>query len=325
MLLWLGAARERFEHTSTMDALSVYRPWIGAAVLAGLAIATAGASSAQQRQQPPSAQPSIMQDDEDTAPPAALPPAKPARKRGQAAAPTYEPDPDLDSEDQLAPSQIRQPMPAAVAEPTGGETPKRAAARPNDGAAEPGPAARPARFAKPYVIACSGLFGRDSSQVKLAMAFKSHNVSLTQVDAASGAKVTASVLFGKDPKRRLEVWWSKPATRSDTHLIVINGQSEWIAPGELHLGLTLAELERLNGKPFKVLGFNKDHVATLSDWNGGSLSAPPGGCKIGISLHADPKTSAAALSALPADRAFSSADAALRATNSTVSEILVAY
>jgi hypothetical protein len=309
---------------STGGALRMHRSWIEAALFFGLAIATAGAVSAQQRQPLPPAQPSIMDEDEDALP-VSPQPAKPPRARGQQATPALEPDPDLDADDQLAPSQVKQPMPAAVATPTGGEKRTRAAARAMDGTAEPGAVARPARAGKQYVVACDGVFGKDSSQAKLAMAYQSRNVAFTQVDAAAGGKAMASVLFGKDPKRRLEVWWSKPATRTDTHLIVINGQSDWIAPGELHLGLTLAELEQLNGKPFKLLGFNKDNVATLSDWNAGKLSALPGDCKIGVSLRADPKAPASTLSAAPAERAFSSADAALRAANPTVSEILVAY
>jgi len=301
----------------------MHRRWIEAALIAGLAIGTAGSLSAQQRPLPP-AQPSIMNEDEDTVP--ANPPPQPAKRaRSQTAAPTLEPDPDLDAADQLAPSQVRQPMPGAVSTPSGGPGRTRAATRGADIMAEPDAMAKPSRLAKQHVIACSGVFGPDSSHLKLAMAFQSKNVAYTQVDAGSGAKVMASVLFAKDPKRRLEVWWSKPASRSDTHLIVINGDSDWIAPGELRLGLTLAELEKLNGKPFKLLGFDKDNVATLSDWNGGQLSALPGGCKVGLNLRADPKTPAAALSALPADRAFTSADAALRAANPTVSEILVAY
>jgi hypothetical protein len=299
----------------------MHRSWIEAALLCGLALATAGSVSAQQKQPFPAGQPSIMQDD-DAPPPQ---PARPPRVRGQQAPPALERDPDLDTDDQLAPSQVKQPMPAAVATPTGGERRTRAAARATESTAEPGAIVRPARAVKQYVVACDGVFGRDSSQAKLAMAYQSRNVSFTQVDAAGGGKVMASVLFAKDPKRRLEVWWSKPATRTDTHLIVINGQSDWIAPGELHLGLTLAELEHLNGKPFKLLGFNKDNIATLTDWNGGQLSALPGGCKLGISLRADPKAPAPTLSAAPADRAFSSADTALRAANPTVSEILVAY
>jgi hypothetical protein len=89
--------------------------------------------------------------------------------------------------------------------------------------------------------------------------------------------------------------------------------------------LTLAELERLNGKPFKLSGFDKNNVAALSNWNGGTLASPAGGCKIGVSLRAASTASASAISALPSDREFNSADAALRAVNPTVSEILVAY
>jgi hypothetical protein len=311
----------------------MHRRWIEAALLVSLAmtiVATtilaatiAGPASAQQSQQS-AQQPSIMQDEQNPAP--AVPSAKASRARGQKPAPAFEHDPDLDAQDQFAPAQVQQPLPDAVAMPSGGgHTRTRAAAHGTDAAIEPGAAARPARAAKLNIIACSGVFAKDSSHTKLASAFQSRNVSYTQVDTNSGGRAMASVLYAKDPKRRLEVWWSKPATKSDTHLIVINGQSDWVAPGELHLGLTLAELEKLNGKPFKLSGFDKDHVATLSDWDGGTLSALAGGCKVGISLRADPKEPAATLSGLPADRAFTSTDAALRAANPTVSEILVAY
>jgi hypothetical protein len=301
----------------------MHRRWIEAALFVGLATTIAGPLSAQQRQQQ-SAQPSIMSEEQDAAP-AAPTPAKSARPRSGKPAPAFEHDPDLDAQDQFAPSQIQQPLPDAVAMPSGGNhTPTHAAARGTEAVMEPGAVARASRSAKANIVACSGVFARDSSHAKLASAFQSRNVAFTQVDASSGGKVMASVLYGKDPKRRLEVWWSKPASRSDTHLIVINGQSDWIAPGELHLGLTLAELEKLNGKPFKLSGFDKDHVATLSDWNGGQLAALAGGCKAGISLRADPKA-ATALGDLPADRSFTSSDTALRAVNATVSEILVAY
>ena len=106
--------------------------------------------------------------------------------------------------------------------------------------------------------------------------------------------------------------------------IVINGQSDWTRR-RAHLGLTLAELEKLNGKPFKLSGFDKDRVATLSDWNGGQLATLAGGCKVGISLRANSKTTASTVSSLTADRSFTSSDTALRAANPTVSEILVAY
>jgi hypothetical protein len=296
------------------------RGWFAGALCLGLVVATIDASWPQQRSLG-SNQPSIINEEEDASPPASgAEPAKPAHARGQPQAPALETDPDLDAADQLAPSQIRQPMPAAVAEPTGGGR-----GRPARGATlEPSAEAQTSVAAKSDNVACRGLFARDSSHAKLAAAFRSRNVALTQVDGVSGAKIMATVLFAKDPRRRLEVWWTNQTTRSETHLIVINGQSDWSAPGQLRLGLTLPQLEQINGKAFKLTGFDKNNVATLTNWNDGEVSVVPGGCKVGVSLR--PRTaSTSALSGLPATREFTSNDAALRAVDPAVSEILVAY
>jgi hypothetical protein len=54
-------------------------------------------------------------------------------------------------------------------------------------------------------------------------------------------------------------------------MIVIGGQSTWTAPGGLRLGQTLEQVEKLNHKPFKLKGFDKDRIATGSNWDGGAL------------------------------------------------------
>ena len=174
-------------------------------------------------------------------------------------------------------------------------------------------------------VACSGTFGKDSSHLKLAMTYDSKNIAFTDVDSSNGTKVPASVLFPKDPKRRLEVWWANPAARSDTYLIVINGKSDWSAPGGLRLGLNLAQLEKLNHKAFKLKGFDKDGTATVSDWDGGVLASLPGGCKSGVTLRADPKVAADTVATLTADKEYSSQDPEIRAVKPAVSEILIGY
>ena len=224
-------------------------------------------------------------------------------------------NPDLDSEDQLAPSQMKQPVPAAVSQP-GSAAHGLAPAGVRHAAATPAAAG--------HTVACSGTFGKDSSHLKLAMTYDSKNIAFTDVDA-NGTKVPASVLYPKDPKRRLEVWWANPAARSDTYLIVINGKSDWVAPGGLRLGLTLAQLEKLNHKAFKLKGFDKDGNATVSDWDGGVLASLPGGCKSGVSLRADAKVPADTVAALAADKEYSSEDPEMRAVKPAVSEILIGY
>jgi hypothetical protein len=175
------------------------------------------------------------------------------------------------------------------------------------------------------VLACSGTFAKDSSAVEVATAFNSKNVAFADAVATDGTKVPASILFPNDPKRRLEVWWSNPTTRSDIHLIVIGGQSTWTAPGGMRLGQTLEQVEKINHKPFRLKGFDKDRIATVSDWDGGALATVAGGCNAGLSLRADPKASADKIGALSADKEYSSSDPAIRATKPTITEILIGY
>jgi hypothetical protein len=231
-----------------------------------------------------------------------------------------QPDPNLSTEDQLAPSQMKQAMPGAASEPTASPAKPAHPAAAHTAAAEVKPFSTKSR-----VVACSGIFAKDSSHLRLAMTYDAKNVTFGDVDADGGAKAQATVLYASDPKQRLEVWWSNPAARTGTYLIVINGKSTWTAPGGMKLGLTLAQLEKLNKKPFKVKGFDKNGVATVSDWDGGALSDLPGGCKSGMSLKADPKASADAIGAITADKEFSSTDADLRAVKPTVSEVLIGY
>src|SRR5262249_48613339 len=175
------------------------------------------------------------------------------------------------------------------------------------------------------VVACSGPFAKDSSHLKLAMFFDSKNITFTDVEASGGIKVPASVLFPNDPKRRLEVWWSDITARKDIHLIVIGRPSAWAAPSGLRLGQTLEQVEKLNHKPFKLKGFDKDRIATGSDFDGGALAMVAGGCKPGVSLRADAKASAENIGALSVDEEYSSSDPAIRAAKPTVSEILIGY
>jgi hypothetical protein len=222
------------------------------------------------------------------------------------------PDPGSYSEE-LTPSQIqraqeREQPPDRSAPPAG---------------AKSAPKQQPA--APPRAVACSGAFAKDSSHLKLATVYKSENVVFMEVEAPEGKKLMASVLFPKDAKRRMEVWWQNEASRTGTHLIVINGQSTWTAPKGLKLGLQLAALERANGKPFKLKGFGADNVGSVSDWQGGALASLTGGCKVGVYLRPDAKASPEARGGVPATGEFTSADANVKAVRPTISEIIIGY
>jgi hypothetical protein len=184
--------------------------------------------------------------------------------------------------------------------------------------------ALPPAAAQIRAVACSGAFGKGSNHTNLVAAFGEQNVVFTDVDGPEGATLKASVVYPKDPKRRLEVLWHDETARADTSLIVINGLSNWTGPKGLRLGLALAALEKLNGRPFTVAGFDQPNGGTVIDWQGGALGDLPGGCSVGVHLVADPKAKPAARAAA-AGAEIKSSDPALRAVKPTVDEIILGY
>jgi hypothetical protein len=218
--------------------------------------------------------------------------------------------------------QDRWPTPADQSRMQGG-SPAPAPA-PQKAAPAPKPAVK--RAPDPgNVIVCGGVFGKDSSHIKLAQTFEAQNIAYTEVDAPDGTKIMASVLYPKDPKRRLEVLWQNDATRSDLSVISINGQSTWTAPKGLKLGIPIAGLEKLNGKPFKLGGFDADGSGSVRDWMEGALSLLPGGCNVGVALVPDPRVPSDIRSQVAADKDFMSNDARVRAARPTVGEINIGY
>jgi hypothetical protein len=219
--------------------------------------------------------------------------------------------------------QMDTPAPAAPA----AAAPAKPAANPQKrSAAVAAPAAVKRAPASPtQVIACGGIFGKDSSHTILAETFETQNIAYTTVDGPGGSKLMATVIYPKDPKRRLEVLWNNDASRSDLSVISINGQSTWIAPKGLKLGMPIAALEKLNGKPFKLAGFDWDDGGSVRDWMGGALVTLPGGCAVGMKLAPDPKTSGDIRSRVAGDKDFLSSDPLIRATKPTIEEITIGY
>ncbi|MBK5959796.1 hypothetical protein CCR97_16525, partial [Rhodoplanes elegans] len=189
-------------------------------------------------------------------------------------------------------------------------------------AAAPKPAA--AAASAPKAIACAGVFAKGSSHLQLAQTFDAKNVEFGEVDGPEGSKLNATLVYPTDPKRRLEVLWQNEAARSDVSLIVVTGQSGWTAPKGLKLGLPLAQLEKANGKPFKVSGFDQDNGGSVIDWQGGALASLPGGCKVGVRLTPDAKATDAA-KAQASGKEFASTDAALKGVKPVIAEILIGY
>lgn len=130
-------------------------------------------------------------------------------------------------------------------------------------------------------LACDGPFAKDTTHDKLVAAFGAKNVAFKDVDVTSNVLTKATVLFDADPTRRLVVFWKDEKSRTKPLAVTIDAPSTWTGPGGMRNGLTLRELEKLNGGNFSVTGFGGIGGGEASKL-GGPFVNLPGDCTLRI-------------------------------------------
>lgn len=108
------------------------------------------------------------------------------------------------------------------------------------------------------------------TRADLVKAFGRANVKDAKIQLGEGETTNGAVVFPKDPKRRLEITWVKSRRVGDVRF---SGRSSvWHTADGITLGTTLAELQKLNGVPFKFCGFGWDYGGIVTSWEGGQLA-----------------------------------------------------
>ena len=128
-------------------------------------------------------------------------------------------------------------------------------------------------------IACEGAFGIDSSEARLIEIYGADNVVTGTVPGPEGTEMLATTVFPDDPKRSLQfVWWNEEKLSDPSYIEL---PAKLAAPGGVHIGQSLAEVEALNGQPFTLLGFGWDYGGSAG-FETGALSDLPGDCLLSV-------------------------------------------
>ncbi len=186
----------------------------------------------------------------------------------------------------------------------------------------------PARLA--LTLDCTD-FTKRTDEAALVRRFGRENVTAAKLDGAEGESVRGTVIFPKNPARRLEVYWHDERRHRGPASIAIRGKSEWTirVPGKsqatIGLKASLRELEEANGRAFPINGFGWDYGGFGAGWKGGALDRTTGGCAIGVRFEPDAKAGEAALGKVSGDRQLGSSDPALRAVTPSLSEITLGW
>lgn len=137
-------------------------------------------------------------------------------------------------------------------------------------------AAHPGRLRSdlPY-FSCS-TFPADESEADLVKRFGSKNVTneLIEGGGAEGDMNPGTVLFAGQSDSRAEIFWKDAGAKTYPDWISVDGgTSRWRSPAGITLGTDLLTVEKLNGRPFRLLGFGYDSEGAVTSWAGGRLDA----------------------------------------------------
>lgn len=154
-------------------------------------------------------------------------------------------------------------------------------------------------------------------------------VAEAPVPLGEGDSEPGAIIHGDDAARRAYVHFV--GGRSDGAIASIHVRdagSIWRGPFEIRIGMTMTEIERINGKPLRFLGFGWDYGGYASHYDGGQLEAgllAPG--RLSLRFDPPPADEASPLSEdYPSgDAEFSSELPAVRAQPPVLSEFGVSF
>lgn len=173
----------------------------------------------------------------------------------------------------------------------------------------------------PSELSCTGPFAREATHESVVKAFGKNNVRTENVGIGEGETAPATVIFPRDKARRLEIFWQDTRRKRGINEIRVGNGALWRTPQGIAVGLSLAEVELVNDRPFLLAGFGWDYGGTTLDWKGGKLDTQPGGCLLRLRFDQQTATDAD----VDGDREFSSDDKGMRSAAPVVDEISLRF
>ena len=183
-----------------------------------------------------------------------------------------------------------------------------------------------------------GLLTASSGAADLVAAYGAENVRDEPYPLGEGESEPGTAVFPDDATKRMVILWNDLEKKERPLAVRIDGAgSLWKTAEGLAVGATLKRVEALNGKPFRLYGFEWDYGGQLVDSNGGALKDlphedPEGGFRGGALLLAfqpDPAVvenlSADQYTQVSGDSTFESSHAVMQALDPKISAITVNF
>jgi hypothetical protein len=153
-----------------------------------------------------------------------------------------------------------------------------------------------------------GLIKPGMSATDIGRAYGSQNLKLQKIPGAEGEEIDGAKLFA-DTDRELVIVWDPDNDKKQVVFDIRVVGTAWNFDNGLKAGMTVEEVEKINGKPFKIAGFEWDYGG-YANFEGGKLAGK-------VSIRFNPSTENVP-EYLSGDKQLSSTDKQLRAAKPLV-------
>jgi len=176
-----------------------------------------------------------------------------------------------------------------------------------------------------------GAITPQTSESELQKIYGLKNVRDAEVDVGEGEHVQGTVIYQDNPIKTIEVIWKDVHEKRRPNQVRLTGEkSVWRTRQGISLGTRLKELERINGRPFVLTGFDYDLAGTVGSWEGGKLEKQFDKrgrviLRLGYSHKSIYGLSEKELNSVGGDQFFSSNNRVMQKINPKVYEIVVEF
>lgn len=182
--------------------------------------------------------------------------------------------------------------------------------------------------ADPYLIvpgrSVGPLTARTRTADALKKAFGAANVKAQPVYVGEGSSEPGFLICGGQAGKTLEVL-PMDLQGQKTLLVYIRegGKSLYRTREGVTLGMTLRQLEKLNGRPFELSGFSWDYGGTVTSWKGGKLAKALDGVTVRFDEPATDALTEAERNTIVGDAPHLSSLPAMQKANPRVASLIV--
>jgi len=111
-----------------------------------------------------------------------------------------------------------------------------------------------------------------TSEAQLHQIYGDANVKPKAIDVGEGEWEQGTVIYPDEPSKTIEVLWKDETHRIPAEIYIRNRSLSWKTADGIAIGTSLQEIEKLNGGPVHMAGFDFDYSGTVVDCANGALT-----------------------------------------------------